>query len=64
MQYSALFVAGLIGQAAAFPRAFNAEALEKSKQLVERQDDALGISKAQTNCGPTPCLVCFHDLNS
>lgn len=36
-------------------------ALENARALLERsigsRDDALGLSKAQTNCGPTPCLV-------
>lgn len=34
--------------------------LEKARELL-RRDDALGISKSQTNCGPTPCITFDED---
>lgn len=34
----------------------DADALKLAHALLERQDP-LGISKSQTNCGPTPCLT-------
>lgn len=57
----------LVPAAAAFPAVFDPAALEEAgRHLAERQagpgtQDPLGISKAQTNCGPTPCLTFNED---
>lgn len=49
---STIALSGLATLASAFPSMMNPELLDLSK--VKRQD-ALGISKAQTNCGTLPC---------
>ena len=67
---SFLLLAALAASATAFPslRDASPEVLERASklakrsapQVVRRQEippDALGISQAQTNCGPTPCLI-------
>lgn len=57
MRYLAI-LASLVSTTFAFPNIINDPALLKSASgLLRRQQDALGISQAQTNCGPTPCLT-------
>ena len=63
MKFS-LVLAALAASAAAFPAMMDAnpEVLERAAKLVSRQEfdptqDPIGVSKAQTNCGPTPCLT-------
>lgn len=52
-----LLLAGALGTVSAFPRFMdNPEALEEARALIKRQD-SLGISQAETNCGPTPCTT-------
>lgn len=69
MHFLAL-LATLAAPAVAFPHMRNAnpEVLQQASQLATRTisrisarqqipNDPLGFSKAQTNCGPTPCLT-------
>lgn len=58
-------ILGLVASSMAFPTMSGAsrEVLENAATLAARHsrrqeipNDALGVSKAQTNCGPTPCL--------
>lgn len=60
MRTFAIALALVAPSALAFPTFVNDDALEEhmraARQLLSRQD-ALGISKAETNCGPTPCTV-------
>ncbi|KAK5123917.1 hypothetical protein LTR85_002114 [Meristemomyces frigidus] len=54
---SMLSLLGVTGIALAMPQFMDDPvALENARELIKRQD-ALGISKAQSNCGPTPCTT-------
>ena len=59
-------LAAVVGLAAAFPANFaeDPEVQKRAARVLQRKDllnDPLGISKAQTNCGPTPCLTFTED---
>ncbi|KAF2755744.1 hypothetical protein EJ05DRAFT_540403 [Pseudovirgaria hyperparasitica] len=62
MRHLAL-AATIAGAITAFPVMDNPETVELSRQFIKRQvpdplgQDALALSKSQTNCGPTPCLT-------
>jgi Peroxidase, family 2 len=68
MRFFTLFFA-LVASTRAFPTMMddNPVVLEKASKLAARSieavrrqqipNDPLGVSKAQTNCGPTPCLI-------
>lgn len=56
---SALLALGAVAFPAMMDPEVAAKASEIAARLARRQDlnnDPLGVSRAQTNCGPTPCL--------
>ena len=68
--HSSILVATIAASAVAFPhmRDANPDVLQKAAEIAARvpskltarqsiPNDPLGFSKAQTNCGPTPCVT-------